>query len=201
MPNIASILRAEIERMAAKAVKAQARDFQKSLNEQRKRISELQKQLADQTRLIERLQKAAGRAGAGVAARTVVQPKVSGFRRDMVRAIRKRFGITQGQLAALLGVQLNSVSLWETGRTVPRRRQQEALMAIRNLSKEEVDKRLKELGMGPPALGTGRRGRPPGTPSFGYTRKKKTARGTKASGSRGKTGRRKKAARKTAAGA
>jgi len=198
MPNIASVLKAEIERLAAKAVKAQTRELQAALQGQRKQIVELQKRLSDQDRRITRLPKVAEKAGtAGVAARTVVRPKVSGWRRDMVRSIRKRFGITQGQLAALLGVQLNSVSLWETGRTVPRRRQQEGLMAIRDLSKEEVEKRLEELGMGAPALGSGRRGRPPGTPSFGYSRKKKAARkkATRKKATRRKTSRRKTAAR------
>jgi len=54
-----------------------------------------------------------------------------GISPEEIRALRKQAGLSQAQLAARLGVSVNSVSNWETGNTAPRRRSLEKLLAMR----------------------------------------------------------------------
>jgi DNA-binding transcriptional regulator YiaG len=49
-----------------------------------------------------------------------------------VKDIREEVGLTQRELAEKLGVSANSISNWETGRSVPRRRNIQKLMALRD---------------------------------------------------------------------
>jgi DNA-binding transcriptional regulator YiaG len=48
-----------------------------------------------------------------------------------IKAIRKKASLSQGKLAKLLKVSINSVSNWETGRSSPRRATVEKLVALR----------------------------------------------------------------------
>ncbi|MHC4788263.1 MAG: helix-turn-helix domain-containing protein [Planctomycetota bacterium] len=50
---------------------------------------------------------------------------------DEIRAIREGAGMSQREVAEKLGVSANTVSNWETGRTVPRRASAAALMAMK----------------------------------------------------------------------
>lgn len=49
---------------------------------------------------------------------------------DRIRAIRKQAGMSQRELAAELDVSINTISNWETGRTSPRRKSMEKLLAM-----------------------------------------------------------------------
>lgn len=49
---------------------------------------------------------------------------------DDIRAIRQRLDITQRELADRLGVSVNTISNWETGRSSPRRRSLEMLRSL-----------------------------------------------------------------------
>ncbi len=52
---------------------------------------------------------------------------------DEIRAIRKRFGLTQGELARLLHLGANTVSRWESGRNVQTEAMEMLLRLIRDL--------------------------------------------------------------------
>jgi DNA-binding transcriptional regulator YiaG len=47
-----------------------------------------------------------------------------------IREIRKKANLSQKQMATTLGVSLNTISNWETGRSTPRRRSLEKLLAM-----------------------------------------------------------------------
>jgi DNA-binding transcriptional regulator YiaG len=49
---------------------------------------------------------------------------------DDIRTIRERLGLTQRELADRLGVSVNTISNWETGRSSPRRRSLEMLRSL-----------------------------------------------------------------------
>lgn len=51
---------------------------------------------------------------------------------------RVKHHITQPQLAALMGVHVNSISRWETGETVPDRYQLKMLQIIHDTSKADI---------------------------------------------------------------
>ena len=56
----------------------------------------------------------------------------------LIKKLRARLGITQGDLATLVGVSTSAVGFWEYGKAKPEGRNREALVALRKLGKREV---------------------------------------------------------------
>ena len=60
--------------------------------------------------------------------------------------IRTKLDISQGKMAALLGVSTHTVSMWEIGRVSPRKNMKKAICMLRTLGRRELKKRLEALG-------------------------------------------------------
>jgi len=160
MPNVASVLKEEIRRLARKEAKLLIAPLKRALRQERKARTSMRKQLSSEA-------KAAGLAARKAAASSAVAPAASagktrggraladGWRKDTVRSTRKALGLTQGQFAKLVGVSQITVSFWENGRSTPRLTQQTAVLAAREGGR---DKALTKLGL-PPGY-KARRGRP-----------------------------------------
>jgi transcriptional regulator with XRE-family HTH domain len=188
MVNLASVLKAEIRRLARSEARAAVSEIKKSLVKEKQRSAQLRKQLAEQKKEI-----AALRRGAAAPARAAAPAAEEGganlrWRKDTIAVLRKKHDLSQAALAKLVGVGLNTVWSWEKGRTAPRRKQLEAIAAVRGMGKRELLARLQELGL---EGGRQKPGRKPGSTAK-KAAKKKTAK--KAA----KKVVRKKAARKTA---
>ena len=56
----------------------------------------------------------------------------------LIRKLRRRLGISQGEMAALVGLSAAAVAFWEQGRSRPKGRSKEALVALRKLGRREV---------------------------------------------------------------
>ena len=56
----------------------------------------------------------------------------------LIRKLRARLGITQGELAMLVGVSTSAVGSWEYAKAKPEGRNREALVAPRKLGRPEV---------------------------------------------------------------
>jgi DNA-binding transcriptional regulator YiaG len=56
----------------------------------------------------------------------------------LIKKLRKRLKITQGELATLIGVSTNAVGFWEQGKSRPTDRNRGALVALRKLGRREV---------------------------------------------------------------
>ncbi len=158
MPNVASVLKEEIRRLARKEAKSLVAPLKKALRMERKARLQLRRQLIASVKAAGRTvrQAAAVAAPAAVARKTKGGRAVAdGWRKDTVRSTRKALGLTQGQFAKLVGVSQITVSFWENGRSTPRMTQQSAVLAARELGR---DKALAKLGL-PPGY-KARRGRP-----------------------------------------
>jgi DNA-binding transcriptional regulator YiaG len=68
----------------------------------------------------------------------------------LIRKLRTRLGLTQVQLAGLLGVTGAAVAQWETAASAPRGENRGALIALRKLGRRDVQRLLVEKGI-PPA--------------------------------------------------
>jgi len=62
----------------------------------------------------------------------------------LIRKLRMRLKLTQGQLATVLGVASGSVVAWEAGRSAPRGANRMALVALRKLGRRDVERILAE---------------------------------------------------------
>jgi len=56
----------------------------------------------------------------------------------LIKRLRARLGITQGELATLVGVSQSAVGSWEYAKAKPEGHNREALVALRKLGKREV---------------------------------------------------------------
>jgi len=66
-----------------------------------------------------------------------------------IKRLRARLGLTQVQLAALLGVTGPAVAQWEMGTSEPRGSNRAALVALRKIGRREVRRLLAARGMSP----------------------------------------------------
>lgn len=68
---------------------------------------------------------------------------------EAIKRLRARLGLTQVQLAALLGVTGPAVAQWEMGTSEPRGSNRAALVALRKLGRREVRRMLGASGGAP----------------------------------------------------
>jgi DNA-binding transcriptional regulator YiaG len=147
MPNIASVLKAEVTRLARRELRAQTDGLKKSLAAYRAEIAALRKRVAE----LERGAKQAGRQAAArkprVATDVVESADGSGlrFRAAGMAANRKRLGLSAADFALLVGTTGQSVFAWESGKTKPRGAHLAAIASLRGIGKREVAERLAAL--------------------------------------------------------
>lgn len=142
MPNIASVLKAEISRIARKELRAETESLKKATATYRREIAALKKRIAVLERQVKRGPRAAPKSedlgGEGKA-------RQLRFSATRLAAQRKRLGLSAADLARLLGVSALSVYNWEGGKTRPQRSQLERIAAVRKLGKREVRQQLESL--------------------------------------------------------
>lgn len=148
MPNIASVLKDEIARIARKEVRAQTGDFKKASAQHRAHIASLRRRVEELERELKRVRKSAGTAGAARARAGDEGGEGSTQRRfspARLAAQRVKLGLSAADFATLLGVSGQSVYKWEHGESRPRARQLEAIAGLRGIGKREAAARLAAL--------------------------------------------------------
>ena len=147
MPNIASVLKAEIVRLARKELRGQVDPLKKSLAASRAEVAALKRKVSD----LERQLKQASRAKPAVA--DVVRPATAEvgdagryrFRAGGMASNRKRLGLSAADFGLLVGATGQSVYTWEQGKARPRGQNLEAIAALRSIGKREAAARLDAL--------------------------------------------------------
>jgi len=143
MPNIQSVLKSEIARIARKEVRAETEQLKKSSAQYRSQIAALKRTVA----ALERQLKRQGRNGPAAASAEEGGEPRAGFRFSAkgLAAQRRRLGLSAREVALLLGVSALSVYKWEQGKARPRARQMEPIARLRGMGKKEASARLAEL--------------------------------------------------------
>ena len=150
MPNIASVFKAEITRLARKEVRGESDGLKKAMASQRTEIASLKRRVQSLEGVVKRLAK-------GQAA-VVAQPRVPAsspagessagalrFRAQGMAANRKRLGLSASDFALLVGTTGQSIYGWEAGKTKPGGKALAAIAALRGLGKREAAARLASL--------------------------------------------------------
>jgi DNA-binding transcriptional regulator YiaG len=146
LPNLASVFKAEIARIARREVKTQVEPLKKQLAASRAEVTSLKRRLSDLEKgaKAKRTERSAESAAADTS-----QPEADGnrfrFRASGLASNRKRLGLSAEQFGKLVGATGQSVYAWEAGKTVPRGKSLAAIASIRGIGKKEVAKRLAEL--------------------------------------------------------
>ena len=145
MPNLASTLKQEIQRLAKKEIKAQTESTKKAVAMYRRDIAALKKQVREQDKKIAVLESQGKK-------RTDQQPRVEEasaegirFSARSVKAQRERLGLSAANYAKLVGVSMVTIYNWEQGKTRPQKEQLAALAAVRGIGKREAMAKLDAI--------------------------------------------------------
>ncbi len=143
MPDVASVLRDEISRLARKEIRQQIGPLKKINAELRRTVSALKGELTALERKVQFLEKQAIR-------RLKIAPKESAakavrFSPKWVKADRQRLGLSAKDYGALVGVSSLTIYSWESGKSRPRAARLAAWAELRGIGKREALQRLELL--------------------------------------------------------
>ena len=143
MTNFTALLKTEIARLARKEARAEIEPLKKIISQQKSELSDLKRRLADLEKGMKKLTTSAVNSPQ-VGLRSAEPEKTPGlrFRTDGFASLRKKLELSGADMAKLLGVSIQSVYHWESGKTKPRAAQLAAIAAIRKLGKKEITLRL-----------------------------------------------------------
>ena len=137
MPNIATLLKVEISRLARKEMRREIGPLRKTAAGYRREIAQLKRALASLDRRMKQIAKS--RPSNEVA---VEHGRPIRFVAKGLVSLRKRLGLSADELARLLGVSMQSIYNWEHKKATPRKEQVTAIAALRGLGKKEARDRL-----------------------------------------------------------
>lgn len=143
MPNITSVIKEEIVRLARKEIRAETERLKKASAQYRSEIAALKRQVAALEKQLGRTEKkgpssevAKTNEGSATSAKFNVKALIS---------LRKRLGLTAAEMGVLVGISAQSFYLWERGKTTPRQKQIPAIAALKGIGRREAKARLASL--------------------------------------------------------
>ncbi|AMO23671.1 hypothetical protein GCM10027034_37520 [Ramlibacter solisilvae] len=143
MPNIASVLKAEIARLARKEPRLETNGLRKAVTGYRSEIAALKRRIEQLERQTRRTSKAAISVGKPMeddAGSPKHRFSAKGFAMH-----RARLGLSAAEYGRLLGVSGLSVYKWEGGQVHPRASYLPAIATVRKMGKREAASKLEAL--------------------------------------------------------
>lgn len=146
MARMEQVLRQEIARLARKEIRGVCGPLRSEVVALRRTVSRLSKTMVK----IERIARQQKRRLQEDMAQLKPPPEdleKSRMSAGLIKKLRTRLGLTQAQIAGLIGVSTPAVVFWESGRSSPRGANRAALVALRKYGKREVRQLLEEKGL------------------------------------------------------
>lgn len=140
MPNLATILKAEVARLTRKELKLQVEPLRKQVGAQRKIIATLRADVA-------KLQKglaSGGRKAVAVQRAEDAPATRARFSASGLKKLRKKLGLTMESFGILLGVSAQTIYLWERGQNRPRAESVQKIAIARGMTKRHVQDLLAQ---------------------------------------------------------
>ncbi len=144
MPNVQSVLRQEIQRLARKEVRSELEATKKAIAQHRREIAELKRRNTALERTVSYLQ---SRETTRMKARplSAEPPKGTRYSVRSLLAQRRRSGLSQTDYASLVGVSSSTIYNWESGSTKPSGKHLATLVSLRGIGKREAKRRMELL--------------------------------------------------------
>jgi DNA-binding transcriptional regulator YiaG len=146
MPNIATVFKEEIARLARKEVRRETASLKKAAAAHRGDIAKMKRRLQTLEQALKRAQKQRAREAPAASNGADGGDAALRFRAKGLASLRERLGLSARECGLLLGVSGQSVYLWESGRARPSAKHLNALASLRKLGKREVAARLEAAG-------------------------------------------------------
>lgn len=144
MPNIQTLLKTEISRIARKEAKGEISSLKKSSIQYRSEIAALKRRLADLEKLLKRQAKTV-KTSAAPAVDEEDRAHGLRFRSKGFAAHRQRLGLSAAQAGTLLGVSHLTVYKWESGKSKPRVSHMARIAAFRKLGKKQAEAAVAQV--------------------------------------------------------
>jgi DNA-binding transcriptional regulator YiaG len=141
MPNIATILKEEIVRLARKELKKELEGLKKASATYRSEIAALKRRIVALEKQAAHISKKATKPKLDTDATTRVRFSAKGF-----ASKRQKLGLSAEAMGTLLGVSAQTVYNWEAGKTQPRKVQVVAIAGMRKMGKRQVKAALEKAG-------------------------------------------------------
>lgn len=142
MANIASVLKAEISRIARKEVRAEIQRLQKANSQHRSAIAQLRRELASLQKQLKQVGRGQVPGSNGEKAETGLKPRFSAKR---LAAHRAKLGLSAADYGSLIGMSGATIYLWERGKTRPRAAQLQQIAELRAMGRRAIKARLEEI--------------------------------------------------------
>jgi DNA-binding transcriptional regulator YiaG len=160
MAKIEQVLKSEIIRLAKKQIRDVCVPLARDVRGLKRRVSQLHKTVTALDKLRSELEAKKAAEGTKLQA-PAEQVKAARLSPLLIKKLRARLGISQGQLACLVGVSGPAVAFWEQGRSRPQGPNRAALVALRGVGRRQVKRMLAEkVGQGPQKAEQRKRARP-----------------------------------------
>lgn len=143
MPNIASVLKDEIARIARKQLRTETAGLKKAVASHRSEIAALKQRLRELETALQRVRRAGGAPAPAAADESPAS--ALRFSAKGLASNRQRLGLSAADCGRLLGTTGQSVYKWESGKARPRARHLPAIAALRTMGKKEAAARLAGL--------------------------------------------------------
>lgn len=143
MPNIASVLKEEIGRIARKEIRAETESLKKAVASYRSEIAALKRRLHTLEQELRRVRK--GTSKKEVATSTDSPKQNLRFAAKGFASTRARLGLSAEDCGLLVGASGKSVYRWESGAARPRSTHLPAISALRTMGKKEAAARIETL--------------------------------------------------------
>jgi len=141
MGKVETVLKAEIVRLARRETRRLMTKHIEELRRLRRRVAELAHEVHALTaarteeQIKTKIRTATETVASGQAMTIRMTPR-------LIRAVRGRLGISQADLAKLVGVSTVAVGQWESGRSRPRSESKARIAALRSVGRREVRRLL-----------------------------------------------------------
>ena len=143
MPNIASVLKEEVIRLARKELRSETEGLKKASAQYRSDIAGLKRRVAALEKQASRFEKkAAGKATPQAADDATTRIRFSA--KGLVTQ-RQRLGLSAADMGVLLSVSAQTIYNWEAGKSKPRQQQLIAIATLRGMGKRKAKAKLEEL--------------------------------------------------------
>ena len=143
MGKLEQTIKSEIVRLARKQLRATCVPLAREVRQLKRTVRELCRTVRPLKALGAELE---ARRAAELAKLEAAPEEIKAARLSprLIKKLRQKLGISQGKLAVLVGISASAVAFWEQGKSKPRGRNKEALVALRKLGKREVKKLLAD---------------------------------------------------------
>ena len=149
MGKLETAMKMEIVRLTKKEIRPVVTPLQREVRALSRQVKSLLAETHRLARLTAKLDKARLEQ---IGELSVPESKMKGARMSatLIRKLRNALGVTQQQLAMLVGVSAAAVQSWEQGIAKPAGNNKSALVALRGLGRRDVAKLLTDKGIEKP---------------------------------------------------